>query len=375
MARARSPWVARLAVLTVLSLLDVGPARAQPLADALPLHLLRTGDLGVLLTVDAQVAGRNGRWLIDTGSSQTLVSPRFADALGLAAGESRSLASVAGVLQGAVVALPAVQAGRFTRERLTAVRVDVSPILGPLAPGIDGVLGTTFFTGAVLEVDMAAATWRLRVGNAADAGPAAPGEPLEVVRGVPVVGLTLDGRAGRYVLDTGSAGGVVRITAGRAPLRLGRALQAQLGGQLRAQVPVAQLGAASLGRALPAATNGFAGMALLDGCRFTIDFAAGRFAVHECLRPALPGGYGLDLAEDAGGLVIARVYDASPAAAAGLRAGDRVTQLGVGALPGSLPDAWVQMAAPDNLRIGIKRGNAALGQTLQRAYFLPPLDD
>ena len=97
--------------------------------------------------------------------------------------------------------------------------------------------------------------------------------------------------------------------------------------------------------------------------------------MHECLRPALPGGYGLDLAEDAGGLVIARVYDASPAAAVGLRAGDRVTQLGVGAMPGSLPDAWVQMAAPDNLHIGIKRGNAALGQALQRAYFLPPLDD
>ena len=360
----------------------------------MPLHLLRTGDLGVLLTVDAQVAGRNGRWLIDTGSSQTLVSPRFADALGLVAGESRALASVAGVLQGADVALPAVQAGRYTRERLTAVRVDVSPILGPLAPGIDGVLGTTFFTGAVLEVDMAAATWRVRAGDAAgaaDAGTQAPGEPLELVRGVPVVGLALDGRAGRYVLDTGSAGGVVRITAGRAPLRLGRALQAQLGGQWRAQVPVAQLGSVALGRALPAATNGFAGMALLDGCRFTIDFAASRFTVHECARPALPGGYGLDLAEDVGGLLIARVYDASPAAAANLRAGDRITQLGTlalpgllpGSLPGSLPislpislrEAWVQMAATDNLRISIKRGSAAVEHTLQRAYFLPPLSD
>ena len=368
-------------VLVVLAaMLGAGNAAAQPRDEWLPLHTVRSGDIGLLLVADAQVAGRASRWLIDTGSSQNLVSPQLADALGLVPGESRSLATAAGVRQGAVVELPAVQAGGHSRERVAALRADLAALAGPLAGGIDGVLGAAFFAGTVLHIDLANLRWRVQIpvpGPQAGAPP--PSEALEMIRGVPVVPLTLAGKAGRYVLDTGSAGGVVQLAGARAPLRVMLAPQVQLGGQSRGQVPVARLGGTALGRALPAGVSGLAGMALLDGCRFTLDFAAARFMVHGCERAALPGGFGLQLAEDARGLFVASVLADSPAAMAGLRDGDRVLQLAASELPASaptsLPEAWARMGSTASLRIGIARGATESVVVLERAYFLPLLTD
>ena len=383
MRRVITAVCAALALIAA-TVLGTGSAAAQPLNEWLPLHIVRTGDIGVLLIADAQVAGRTGRWLIDTGSSQNLVSPQLADALGLVPGESRSVATAAGVRQGAVVELPAVLAGGHSRERVAALRVDLAALAGPVAAGIDGVLGAAFFADTLLHIDLANPRWQVQ-GKTTGAPPA--GEALEMLRGVPVVRLVLAGNPGRYVLDTGSAGGVVQLAGARAPLRVMLAPEAQLGGRSRAQVPVARLGGTALGRALPAGVSGLAGMALLDGCRFTLDFAAARFAVHGCDRPALPGGFGLQLAEDARGLFVASVFADSPAALAGLRVNDRVLQLAASEPPGSLPvsgsaalpasllEAWVRMGGTASLRLGIGRGATESVVVLERAYFLAPLTD
>lgn len=366
------------------ALLGKAGMAAQPRDEWLPLQTVRSGDIGLLLIAEVQVAGRSGRWLVDTGSSQTLVSRPLADALGLVPGDTRSLATAAGMRQGALVELPTVLTGGHGRERVAALRVDLAELVGPLAAGIDGVLGAAFFAGTALHIDLAKQRWRIQVPMEEQVGrDAPPGEALEVLRGVPVVLLSLAGKSGRYVLDTGSAGAVVQLVGPRAPLGVLLAPQVQLGGHSRAQVPVARLGGTALGRALPAGVNGLAGMALLDGCRFTLDFAAARFAVHGCDRSALPGGFGLQLADDARGLYVGGVFADSPAARAGVLAGDRVLQLAASEQPAavnadppaSLPEAWARMGGASSLRIRTGRGGSESVVVLERAYFLPLLTD
>ncbi|HNK20171.1 MAG TPA: hypothetical protein PLG92_17535, partial [Piscinibacter sp.] len=57
-------------------------ARAQA-PRALPLQLLRTGDIGGLPWVELPLGGRATRWLVDSGASIALIAPALAQALKL----------------------------------------------------------------------------------------------------------------------------------------------------------------------------------------------------------------------------------------------------------------------------------------------------
>lgn len=346
-------------------------ALAAPAAVELPLHLLRSGDIGVLMAVDAEVAGQRGRWLIDSGSRFNLIGQRLGRALALPWGDAVRLSTAAGVRHGAQVELPRVRLGDLDRAGVPAVQADLAAIAGPFARQLDGVLGAPFLAGLVLHVDLARE--RIRIEAAATGGVAAPpnAQPLAWADGLPVLTLELGGRTERYLFDTGAAGGLVHLRAG-PQMQLWRVAQLVLGGHRRGQVPLALLPPSALARALPTDVFGAAGLALLDGCAFTADFAAGWLSVQDCRRTDLRGGYGLELAEDGAGVRIAAVLPDSPAAQAGLRAGDRLRRLGTSAPP-SLLGAFAVLGRSSRLELEVQRDGAVLARVLTRTHFLPPL--
>jgi S1-C subfamily serine protease len=86
----------------------------------------------------------------------------------------------------------------------------------------------------------------------------------------------------------------------------------------------------------------------------------------------LPGGFGLGLNVDAEGLFVDAVSDASPAALAGLREGDRVRRWN-GAAPTTVADAWAAVHGTDTMTLVVERHGRAIARVLRRTQYLPPL--
>lgn len=96
--------------------------------------------LGVWITPVIVNGTHTGRFLVDTGSSVTVVSPAFARALGLAprgASESVELQTLAGRTTGPAATVSSLRVG-------TAELRDAPVVLHDPGPGLDGILGNTF---------------------------------------------------------------------------------------------------------------------------------------------------------------------------------------------------------------------------------------
>jgi PDZ domain/Aspartyl protease len=365
----RAWWHCGLALVLLLAAAGAG-------AEPVPLQLQRTGDIGVLLGVEGRLGDRPMRWLIDSGSSHNLVALSVPAAESVPAQQLR-LASAAGRLSGTRVELGPLHIGAKVFEVQSALRLDLAAVLGPLAPHVDGVLGMPFLQGRRIAVDLSGG----RIDFDATAPATDAGVALERVQGMPVLTVQLQGRPQRLLFDTGAAGGVVRLQRGglfsalRPGVEVWLAPQLLVAGVPRQQVPVADLPGSALGRALPADVAGALGMAVLKGCRFTLDLASDRFVLHGCDSERLPGGYGLQWATQDGQLRLAHVWPDSPAARAGLRAADRVRAIDGRPAPTEVPDADALLAAGTQLRLQLERDGRTLDVTLQRAYFLPPLPE
>jgi membrane-associated protease RseP (regulator of RpoE activity) len=157
-------------------------------------------------------------------------------------------------------------------------------------------------------------------------------------------------------------------------------------GQPRREVPIVDLAdraGAPLARALASRAAGSIGMALLDGCRFTLDLVDRRLLVHACVAQALRGGFGLQWVLRGSVLVLARVWPGSPAAQAGLRPGDRVLSINGAGAPDGLPAADALLYAAETVDLIVERGDGRgdergadraterVGAKLARSYFLP----
>lgn len=355
----------RLAALALWAVVTL-PAGAGEVA----LQRLPTGDIGVLLRVDATLDGRPMRWLLDTGATHNLVSSRVPSTPADPA-ETMPMHSAAGSLPATRVVLGEVRIGDADLPGLDAWRVDLAPLLGPLAAQVDGVLGMPALDRRRIVVDLI--TQRVDLDAPAPIG-SERAAPLDRVRGLPVIGVVLQGQPLKLLLDTGTAGGIVRLQRGFfARPALWLAPQIDLAGVLRRQVPVADLPGSALGRALPAEVAGSLGMAVLDGCRFTIDLQHDRFSIERCANEALPGGFGMHWAASDGALVLAGVWPGSPADRAGLRAGDRVLTLD--GVPVDAAHADAAIAGRPRVTIEVVRGSERVSATLERAYFLPPLPE
>jgi clan AA aspartic protease (TIGR02281 family) len=118
---------------------------AQPRETTVPLE----HGLGVWIAQVTVNETRTGRFLVDTGSSVTVLSPALAAELGVAAGTG-----VAPVELHTLGGRTAGQAATVTSLRVGDVEVRDAPVvLHDPGPGIDGILGNTFLSRYRVTVD------------------------------------------------------------------------------------------------------------------------------------------------------------------------------------------------------------------------------
>lgn len=101
---------------------------------------------------------REARFLVDTGSSVTVLAPVVADELGLSEGEPDSsveLQTLAGLTRGPVRILASLRVGGAEAQNLPVVVHDPGP-------AVDGILGNTFLTRYLVTLDADRRLLRLR---------------------------------------------------------------------------------------------------------------------------------------------------------------------------------------------------------------------
>ena len=225
-ARGRAwPAAVRASVLAGLALL-VGVAAAAGDSGVVPLQRVRTGDLGSLIAVDLDLDGMRSRWLLDTGASRHLVTPTFARRQALIERGRTSADSAFARLEGPLVDLPpTLRLGALVLGVQQAMVLDLTPLAGSAAEGIDGVLGAPWLERTTLDLDLRASILRARDGTAEACPEGFVEAPLERRRGLPLLTLHVDdGPAERALLDTGHAGALLRVDDDTAPPRPGIAV-------------------------------------------------------------------------------------------------------------------------------------------------------
>ena len=349
-----------------------------------PLTRLSLGEIGGWIEVAVSVNGQPGRWLVDTGSTRHLVSSAFAERHGLTSLSAVRADTAVGVVQGSEVSLPVLQLGGFELARQTALRVnDLRTLVGPAGEGLDGVLGVPLLRGVLFDLDLRRWTLTISDSLAVDCPANTEALALGTHRGLPVINVRVNGGpAESLLLDTGNPAAVVRISAhepdatepglalaGGARLALARAVAA--GSWQRVDVPVLRLRAPGLQRALGQRITGLAGTALLDGTRWQIQLDQQRACV-ERGTVAMPGGFGLTLAQHEGALFIDTVLPGGPAQAAGLHADDAVQRWAGGPASGPLRELWARVLGQDEIELQLGGANARVVR-LKRAHFAPRL--
>lgn len=373
------PWAALLCGATLLL---AGAARADG-SGPVPLKRLSLGEIGGWIELPVDVNGQRGRWLIDTGSTRHIVSRAFAQRHGLAARASVQAHTALGPVQGAEVALPALQIGAHTHAGQTALRLDdLGALLGAAGEGLDGILGVPLLAGVSLDLDLVGWTLAIHAAVPADCPAGTLALPLGTHRGLPVLALRVhQGLPEALLLDTGNPAAVVRFAADEAdatepglPLaggaRLALAPRVAMGAWQRTDVPVLRLHVPGLQRALAPQVVGLVGTALLDGTRWRLELDRQRACV-DSAAVGTPGGFGLTLVQRSGGLFIDTVLPGGPAQAAGLQAGDAVQRWAGGGVDGPLRALWARVQGQDEVELQAGQGMRML--RLRRAHFLPRL--
>lgn len=382
--------------------LGVGaPGRAQGVpAGALPLQLLRTGDIGALLSVEIALGGRPTRWLIDSGATTALIAPALAAALGLQRLAPVRVATAGGVQTRDRFALPPLPLLGAAGAGSPAVAVDLDAVLGEAGGVLDGVLGAPWLRTVATRFDLAGG--ELRWSATAEPSSNAAVLPVRWDEGLPVVSFQLGARpAEGFLFDTGNAGALV-VFARRARALLDEAgalpetTVRELGGSVRVRYArVDRLATAGWrARDVPAALEagavarrgahfdrlaGSIGNALFESGAVTLDGPGARLIVElpGLPEPApLPGGFGFALTRRQGAaLAIGAVIDGGPAATAGVGPGDAVLAIdGSDVRTASPAQAWQMLARRDAATFELATRDAPARRVrLDRQRFFPLL--
>ena len=374
-------------------------ARGQAQAGSvLPLRRLHTGDVGILVATRLTMGPSAGWWLLDSGATSHLVDPAQAANLATESRATVALAGGASEVRRVLLAPLQAEGGAAALTGQRALVVDLAPLREATGEDIHGVLGMPLLAARRASFDLDRLELRLtESGDAADSPP--PGAidvALRLDAGLPTLEASIaEGRRGRFLLDTGFAGAAVlfagtaeklareralpqltlRELGGSVSARYARLSQLALGAYTRRDVPLAlEVGGAARRGGHFERLDGAIGLALFDGGVLTLDLPRRRLRVqHPRAASALPGGFGFLPRQADGALVIASVFDASPAAEAGWRPGDRWVTLDAAEAPRTPADAWRRLYGRDEARFGLERDGATIHTTLRRASFFPPL--
>lgn len=376
-----------------------GRAQGVP-AGALPLQLLRTGDIGALLSVEIALGGRPTRWLIDSGATTALIAPALAATLGLQRLAPVRVATAGGVQTRDRFALPQLPLLGAAGAGSPAVAVDLDAVLGEAGGALDGVLGAPWLRSVATRFDLAGG--ELRWSATAEPSSNAAVLPLRWDDGLPVVSFQLGARpAEGFLFDTGNAGALV-VFARRARALLDEAgalpetTVRELGGSVRVRYArIDRLATAGwTSRDVPAALEagatarrgahfdrlaGSVGNALFESGAVTLDGPGARLIVElpGLPEPApLPGGFGFALTRRQGAaLAIGAVIDGGPAATAGVGPGDAVLAIdGTDVRTASPAQAWQMLARRDAATFELATRDAPARRIrLDRQRFFPLL--
>jgi predicted aspartyl protease len=113
-----------------------------------------TGPGGAFILLPAEIDGRGPyRFLLDTGASASVISPRLAAELGLR-GSPAEAVGVMGDLPAQVVTLPTLRAAGHTRRDAPAAVIDIFDFTSQAAgAAVDGILGYSFLKEFLVEID------------------------------------------------------------------------------------------------------------------------------------------------------------------------------------------------------------------------------
>lgn len=365
--------------LCIMGLALAASAAARAESGPVSLQRIALGELGGWIELPVIADGRSGRWLLDTGATRNLVSSDFARHLGLAPSGNVRADTPLGTVEGGEVDLPTLRVGALERSGQSALVMDLRQLFGAAAEGIAGVIGVPFLDGVQLDLDLRGWSSEWRHGGDADCPAGMSAVALQRHRTLPVITIGLGTTSESYVLDTGNPAGLIRIESAAADgstpglvvpgnMRLTVLRLVTIGAQARSDVPVTRLSAVALKNRFGDALRGLAGTALIDGARWRIDLARNLL----CVEPGsftTPGGFGLTLERRGEVLQLGLVLPGSPAARAGLLAGDLITKWPGGATTRRLADLWLAVQGRDEIEIGV--GQPARAVTLRRAIFAP----
>ena len=293
--------------------------------------------------------GPERRFLLDTGASAVVLAQSLVDELQL---PTMALDPAKGgfVLQGAddstarvqrIVPLQSLQCGPLTMREVDALVLDLTPLQQVCGDPVAGILPATMFRDCVLTIDYAGR--RVDVARTDQVAPAELGAGTVELRGgsLPRIELVIDGKPLPVLLDTGSSGFLavpksLPLQFATPPRETGKQMtiggalpsfQARLAGDVDwaghvLHLPILDLqteDSAAVGTEVLAHFR-----VVLDQSRRRVTFARSsdapiRFA------PVRGQGLGFPIVGDA--WIVAYVLDGTPAAAAGLREGDRIVAI------------------------------------------------
>ncbi|MEY2878046.1 MAG: hypothetical protein RLZZ15_426 [Verrucomicrobiota bacterium] len=323
------------------------PARPGRTSLATPLVTLPARTLGNLLIVEGKW-DRNGpyRFLVDTGSSVTLVTPALAKRYAVVGAPPpdtprvRVKSATGAFVELPATTLPRLQLGDARFDDVPALVYDCAALSAHLGLKIDGVLGFPLFRETLLTLDYPHSRVELRRLNNLAALPGTP-LPLADANKTPLIHLALGDRTFLALIDSGSDaplslnpvgldpkfaagprdGATVGTLAGDATERVGRLAETLTFADHALPKPVVSLTdeLSSLGGAV------------LKHFSLTFDQQHERVTVfREAREPiVMPPRWsaGVSFAKTPAYWRIAGVVPASPAAAAGIEAGDLLTHI------------------------------------------------
>lgn len=369
------------------------PAAGRPVAQV-PFEMN-----GNSLFLQARVNGSRPCWFIlDTGAAVSVLNLTSVRSLGLRGGAAGTLQGAGGVVQSTRVAGVTFDVGGALLEDLSVAAIPLTPFENSGGRVLDGILGYEFFRRYVVEIDYEAR--RLTVHEPAGYAYAGRGEslPLDIKNNHPHVRarLTLPGRApleGEFVIDAGASLPVTllpsfierhklrdslppthtvygRGVGGEVPLPVGRAESVRIGGFTLAQ-PVAAFPSAGTFGGEGIAGN--IGTAVLRRFKVVFDYSRRRVHLEPAKNFADPFEFdtsGLGLATEGPSftaLKVARVLPGTPAAEAGLRAGDEIVSVEGRPAGGTrLSDLRERLRRPgQTLQFRVRRGAAELDVELR----------
>lgn len=286
------------------------------------------------------------RFLIDTGSSVTLVSPEFASRFGTSSPSStlplvsvRSASGQDAMLR--AVTLRRLTLGEAQFEQVPALVYDFSELSAHFGERIDGVLGFPVFRQTILSLDYPHD--RLLLSPTGGAATLRPGTPIafDTKTKTPLIQIEVEGQTLVALIDSGSdgglhlntvglktsfaygpvPGGVITTMAGERPQQIGR-----LAGSLR-------LGSYTVQQPIVDLTDELSsvGGAILKNYVVTFDQDRGnvtffRESSAPLVMPSQPST-GMSFTRTSAYWKVAAVIPGSPAAAAGINIGDLVIRI------------------------------------------------